>query len=171
MCVLVVAGAVVAGCGAAEPAGPFPPRPQDIAVDRIEPCDLLTPELVAELQIDDLDEPSENVVSGARSRNCEGGSWEGGMDYIVQLIDLDATAAIGTGSLDQVAGYGAIREEQDGRYPMCILVVDARPDRAIRVQVGTHRTVEGRPQAMADVCRQAAEFTARIVGTARGLSR
>ncbi|ANY05509.1 DUF3558 family protein [Pseudonocardia sp. HH130630-07] len=177
---LALVVAVSAGCGAEEPPpGPFPPRPQDIAVDRLDPCQGITAAKASELgtrgaarSTDEEDAPAAKI-QGARTRSCSWSNLSDYTSYSVSFIDREVTnghgAAIGNGTIDQVAGYGVVRQEDDGANA-CRISVDAGHDRTFRVDVLSRGDVVGQPVSMTDVCRSAADVTSHVIETLRALS-
>lgn len=157
---------VVGGCATGEPSGPFPERPQDIDVDRLDPCALLTPELQTRLGVEP-GMPSEATVDGALSRNCRWNNFDNRTGYAIQLIYYDASRAIGNGTVDQIAGYGVVRLLAASRIPLCGVVVDAEPDRLVRVQVSQFGGSRSPEQQAADVCQEATEVTLEVIREAR----
>jgi hypothetical protein len=140
--VLAVA-AVVAGCSSA-PAGPpdpFPPRPADIDIERLDPCALLGPERRVELQIG-AGEPGTVQIDGTASRTCGWLSIPTGYDYSVQFIAQDAAAAAGAEGavVGSVGGYGSVEVvARTDTYPLCEVLLDVHEGQLVRVQVQTVR--------------------------------
>ncbi|ANY07523.1 DUF3558 family protein [Pseudonocardia sp. HH130630-07] len=176
---LAVTAVLAAGCGAEEPPpGPFPPRPQDIAVDRLDPCQGFTAAKATELETrgpqpsDDEQNAMVSRAQGARSRGCAWHNFDDGTSYGVTFIDRDATnghgADIGNGTIDQIAGYGIVRQE-DEVFGACTISIDANQDRTIDVDVYELAGADGQRPPIAGMCRQAADLTTHVIDTLRTL--
>ncbi|MEU6697304.1 DUF3558 family protein [Pseudonocardia sp. NPDC046786] len=176
--ILVVAGAVLAGCsGAAEGApDPFPPRPQPIEVMTIDPCRVLTPEQLASRGLTPEDSHyAEPVVGDATTHACGWSElWTVDFGYSAQMMPVDAARAVGgPGSRVQVvAGYGAVRNtEREDTSPMCELVVDVADGQLMRLQVQVvGRKPDGSTPSIDEACREAELLAADALGTARTLT-
>lgn len=165
-------GVLLTGCGASEPASPFPERPQDIDIARLDPCALLPRDLQAALEVG-AGRPSRNVLDhGAQARNCGWDNFETGTSYSVQLVDLDARSAIGDGRpIANVAGYGAVRQvENVDSAPMCGLIIDMGDAQMARVLVLSTRYVNGRPRPLHEVCNETSAVATKVVDESRRLT-
>ncbi|WP_224387615.1 DUF3558 domain-containing protein [Pseudonocardia sp. ICBG1293] len=84
LALLFVCGVVV-GCGAVEPAGPFPERPEEIDVANVDPCRAMTPELRQRLGVEG-DEPAVVELADGQSRVCSWANYDTVESYTVQTI-------------------------------------------------------------------------------------
>ena len=87
--VLLFVCGVVVGCGAAEPEGPFPPRPAEIDVANVDPCVAMTPDLRQRLGVEG-DEPAVVELADGPSRACSWGNYDTAESYTVQTIGTPA---------------------------------------------------------------------------------
>ena len=164
---------VVAGCGAA-PAGPpdpFPPRPADIDIERLDPCTLLSAEKRAELQVG-AGQAGTAPVSGATTRACGWGSLDTPFDYSVQLIPQDAAAAVGASGavVGTAEGYGTVQiTDRRESYPLCEVLVDVNDGQLMRIQVRTveRERVTGEPYRIEETCSHARLAVGEVVRNAR----
>lgn len=163
---------VVVGCGGAAPAappGPFPPRPVDIDVSRLDPCELLTAEQRSALGVDD-GETRTGRLSGGETRGCLWHNFDDGYNFTAQTVAGPAATAAGAPdtSLESVAGYGAVQTTDFGdSAPLCGLLIDVADDAAIRVQAqATGRSPDGSRLPFDEVCAEAADVAADVIGNA-----
>lgn len=165
-----VAVLVLAGCGAANQASPFPDRPADIDISTLDPCGALARTQIEALGLAD-GTPGDAVVDGTAARDC---TWLGRGDasnYGVQFIDLDAaTAAEEPGSrILTVDGYGTVEgapgtNNGPGTPAFCQLAIDVSENQTVRLQVNNGRPrTGGDPDAIRDVCSQAEEVAAGVL--------
>ncbi|MFP5069177.1 DUF3558 family protein [Pseudonocardia nantongensis] len=170
---LLGAAVVIAGCGGAEPVappGPFPPRPADIDVLRLDPCELVTPEQRSALGVDDGEARTGRLSSG-ETRVCLWHNFDDGYNFTAQTV-AGPSAATAAGapdtSVESVAGYGAARTTDFGdSAPLCGLVIDAADDAAIRVQAqATGRGPDGSRQTFDQVCAKASDVATDVIGNA-----
>ena len=171
--VLLGIATAVAGCSADEPAGPFPDRPRDIDVSRLDPCDSLTEQQLGSRGLG-TGTPGTATVNGATARDC---TWIGSrIGAGVQFIPLGAdAAATESGSrMLLVAGFGAVEGAPEtnngpGLPAFCQIAVDAGPQQTVRVQINNGRPdTGGDPQAIRDVCRQAEDVAEAVLTTIGG---
>lgn len=168
---LTIAAAVVvlAGCGTGEPPSPFPERPEDIDVSRLDPCALLPPARQAELGVKP-GVPSETRNGPFPVMNCRWDNDGNGLSYYVHLADEDAGRTVSQGSVEQVAGYGAVRLIFDPEStPRCALAVDVEPGRFLMTQVQSISPRDDVPQSVSEVCREVTPFTVDVIETARSI--
>jgi hypothetical protein len=170
--VVLVSVTALAGCVAGTPDTPFPPRPQEIDISRLDPCALLPSATKAELGVRDGEPGGTTLDGGAQSRNCGWDNFDTGTSYSVQLVGIDAAAALGDGrSVETVGGYGAVRQiESPESAPLCALVIDINAAQMARVLVLSTRYADGRPRPIDDVCTEAAGVATGVVETARRLA-
>ncbi len=167
--VLLLVCGVVVGCGAAEPEGPFTPRPAEIDVANVDPCVAMTPELRQQWGVEG-DEPSTVTLADGPSRVCGWGNYETIDNYAVQTIQTPA-AKIATASgavITAVDGFGAVRMvERRGSSDLCELYLDIADAASVRVQVddfgGARQS--GRPSDAA--CDRAETLARALLSTAR----
>ena len=172
--VLALAAAVTAGCtpAPAAPLDPFPPRPADIDIERVDPCATLTAEQRDALQVG-VGRPGTAPVGGATTRACGWGSLDTPFDYSVQLIPQDASEAVGTSNavVGTAEGYGAVQiTDQVASYPLCELLVDANEGQLMRVRARAveRRRADDSPYPIDEVCGQAGLLAAEVIRTLRG---
>ncbi|MEU6700065.1 DUF3558 family protein [Pseudonocardia sp. NPDC046786] len=166
--VLLGIATAVAGCSADESAGPFPDRPRDIDVSRLDPCMLLG---APGRQVRGVGqgEADEQIVEGLAARSCSWNNFDNGRSYSVQLIGMEADRALGQGRVvETIAGYGAVRQtEFTDSAPMCALIVDVHSGQSMRVVAQSVLDVDGAPRPIGFVCDDAATLTAEILEGAR----
>ena len=165
--VLLFVCGVVVGCGAAEPEGPFPPRPAEIDVANVDPCVAMTPELRQQWEVEG-DEPSVVTLADGPSRVCGWGNNDTVESYSVQTIHTPA-AEIATArgaNIVVIDGFGAVRMvESEDTAPLCELYLDVAETSGVRVQVRDIGYDEQTRGSIDDVCRRA-ETLARSYLTA-----
>jgi hypothetical protein len=155
--VLLLVCGVVVGCGAAEPEGPFPPRPAEIDVANVDPCVVMTPELRQRFGVED-DEPSVVTLADGPSRVCGWGNNDTVENYSVQTIQTPAAkvATARGATVTVIDGFGAVRMvEGENSAPLCTLYLDAAEVASVRVQVqdfGYDELTRGSPD---EVCGRA----------------
>lgn len=159
--VLALAAAVTAGCTPAPgaPPDPFPPRPADIDIERVDPCATLTAEQRDALQVG-VGRPGTAPVGGATTRACGWGSLDTPFDYSVQLIPQDAAGAVGSPEavVGATEGYGTVQiTDRVETFPLCEVLVDINDGELMRVQVQTveRQRGDGAPYPIDRVCEQA----------------
>ncbi|MEV1293931.1 DUF3558 family protein [Pseudonocardia sp. NPDC049635] len=165
-----LAGALLAGCSAdpGQPDSPFPPRPSDIDLAALDPCESLTDQ---QLTARDLGRgtPGTATVNGTVARDC---TWTGPtVNAGVQFISVGAdVAAKESGSrLLLVAGFGAVEgapgtNNGPGLPAFCQITIDAGPHRSVRVQVNNGRpSTGGDPEAFRDACRHAEAIAGAVM--------
>lgn len=135
--VLLLVCGVVVGCGAAEPEGPFPPRPAEIDVANVDPCVAMTPDLRQRLGVES-DNPAIVPLADGPSRACSWGNFDVGDSYTVQSIQSPAGKVVAaTGAVvTTVDGFGAVQIVEDrGGSALCELYLDTADTASIRVQM------------------------------------
>ncbi|MFP5072918.1 DUF3558 family protein [Pseudonocardia nantongensis] len=168
---LALAAAVTAGCtpAPAAPLDPFPPRPADIDIERVDPCATLSPELKRELQV------GEGVAGTApvdemTTRACGWGNLLDGFNYTIQLIPQDAGRAVADPGtwVSTVAGFGTVTQtERADTFPLCQVLVDVNDGQTIRIQVQTtDEQTDGAAYPVDEVCRRADRVAADAVQNA-----
>lgn len=165
----VVAGGLVAGCGEAAPASPFPPRPAEIDVTALDPCSLVGEDGRRSLGLSPPRPPGV-PLSPPGSRGCAWSDVTRGYNLTVQTLPVGAGESVGApGSrITQVAGFGAVEATSLGdTTPICQLVVDAQDAAAIRIQAqSVAYGDDGRPRGFTTVCSYATEFAEAVVRSA-----
>ncbi|MFP5023251.1 DUF3558 family protein [Pseudonocardia phyllosphaerae] len=168
--VVPVVVAVVAGCGSvpAGPPDPFPPRPQAIDIERLDPCALLTPEQQEARNVGS-GQAGSAVLDGATTRACSWVSIDSPLSYAAQLIPQSAVGASGEpGTID---GYGSVRvADRVDTYPRCDVLLDVNDDQLIRIQVEAQtRPSPGdqRSYPVAEVCAAAEKTASDVLRSAR----
>ncbi|MEJ8279719.1 DUF3558 family protein [Pseudonocardia spirodelae] len=168
---LVVVVGVLGGCGAAEPAGPFPERPVEIDVGSVDPCTALTPAQQGELGVE-VGDPT-----GARSQEgfgagCLWNDYDSGFNYGLRIVEQPASVFVGSPGVvvQTLAGFGAVRSTAfEDSAPTCELYIDTSEVGSIRVQAqATFETEAGRPEHVEDVCSAASSVATTIVENLRG---
>ena len=168
----VLVALVVAGCGAAPPgpSDPFPSRPADIDIERLDPCALLSAEKRAELQVG-AGQAGTAPVGGAMTRACGWLSIRTGYDYSVQFIPQNAADAVGAEGavVDAVEGYGTVQVvDRVETYPLCEILIDVNEEQLVRVQVQTVRhSADESPGPGGAACERGRTLAADVVRTAR----
>jgi hypothetical protein len=174
MVAVMLAGVATAvGCSAA-PAGPpdpFPPRPMEIDIERLDPCALVGPRARADLRVG-TGRPATAVSRGVTTRACGWGSLDTPFDYSVQLIPQDAEEAVGVSGtvVGTVAGYGTVRiVEREDTYPLCEILVDVGDAQLMRIQVQAveRQRGSGAPYPVDQVCAQADTAVTEALQSAR----
>ncbi|ALE74048.1 hypothetical protein AD006_22985 [Pseudonocardia sp. EC080610-09] len=169
--VVLAVAAMVVGCssGPAGPPDPFPPRPVDIAIERLDPCALLSDTTRSELQMGGA-RAGTAPVRGVSTQVCGWSSIRTGYDYSVQFLPQDAADAVGAPGtrVGVVEGYGSVRViDRVGSYPLCEIVVDVGEARAIRARAAAiTRETDGSPRPADEVCRRAETVAADALRTA-----
>lgn len=169
--VLLFVCGVVVGCGAAEPEGPFPPRPAEIDVANVDPCDVLTGSQQAQLKVNGgrptAAEPDLNF-----GRGCLWSNFDQGYGLGVRIVERSAgEIATAPGVFVQtVNGFGAVRStELVDSAPVCALYIDASERQSIRVQAQSLRYgSDARPRPIDDVCRSAERTSEMVIRTLTG---
>lgn len=137
---LVVAG-VCAGCGSGD-------RPAELAVDGVQPCELIDAQTLSGLQV--TAEPSPNPVvegSGEEGSSCDYRPQYGGTVTVSVVTNngIDRWTGSGEGEttgieLPRVEGYRAIRlsgpSYEPGPHGMCTLYVDVADGQSLRAEAG-----------------------------------
>ncbi|MBC3191373.1 DUF3558 family protein [Pseudonocardia sp. C8] len=164
---------LVAGCGGPPPGppDPFPPRPEVLDIERLEPCGLLSPQARAVFQVDE-GRSGTAQLRGVTTRACGWGSLDTPFDYSVQLIPQDAAQAVGAAGtvLGSVEGYGTVRHtDREETFPLCEILVDVNEGQLLRIQVQTveRRRDNGAAYPIEQVCGQAELAAADAVRSAR----
>ncbi|MEJ8279148.1 DUF3558 family protein [Pseudonocardia spirodelae] len=175
---VVVVVLVLAGCsaGPVESAGPFPVRPQEIDVMRIDPCRTLTAEQLASRRLDEEDaRASRPVVGGAVTADCGWADLQtADFGYGVQMIPQDAIEAVGSpkSTVGEIGGFGTVRiTDRETTSPLCEVVVDATDGALMRIQVqavGVDRN--GASPSIERTCAEAERLAADAIATTRSLS-
>lgn len=167
--VLLVLCGVVVGCGAAEPEGPFPPRPAEIDVANVDPCVAMTPELRQRLGVEG-DEPAVVELADGQSRVCSWANYDTVESYTVQTIGTPAAQLVTARDvmLTTVDGYGAVRVVDDeDTAPLCELYLDVASSGSVRVQVRDSGYRERNSGSIDDVCRSAETLARSYLAVAR----
>ncbi|ALE74046.1 hypothetical protein AD006_22975 [Pseudonocardia sp. EC080610-09] len=170
---MVATAATVAGCSSAPaaPPDPFPPRPAEIDIERLDPCALVGARARADLRVG-TGRPATAVSSGTTTRACGWGSLDTPFDYSVQLIPQDAADAVGAPGavVGTIAGYGTVRiVEREATYPLCEILVDVGEAQLMRIQVQTveRQRGSGAPYPVDQVCAQADAAATEALESAR----
>lgn len=167
--VLLLVCGVVVGCGAAEPEGPFPPRPAEIDVANVDPCVAMTPELRQQWGVEG-DEPSTVTLADGPSRVCGWGNYETVDNYSVQTIQTPAAKIVGASGavITAIDGFGAVRMVELGSgSALCELYLDVADSASVRVQVDDIGETT-RPGSSAEaVCGRAETLARAFLTTAR----
>jgi hypothetical protein len=168
---MVATVATVASCSSA-PAGPpdpFPLRPAEIDIERLDPCAMLSAMTRSELQVDGA-RADAVPVRGVMTRVCGWSSIRTGYDYSVQFLPHDAAEAVGDPRtrVGVVEGFGSVRViDRVDSYPLCEIVVDVGEARTIRARAAAiTRGTDGSPRPVDEVCRRAETVAADALRTA-----
>lgn len=169
--VLLVVCGVVVGCGAAEPEGPFPPRPAEIDVASLDPCRTLTDAQRAKLAVG-VGRPTAPEPDLEYGPGCLWNNFDEGYGLGIRIVEKSAQAvAVAPGvSVEDVNGFGAVRStELVESAPVCALYLDASDRQSIRVQAQWLRYGDdGRPHPIDDVCRSARVMAGMVIETLTG---
>lgn len=184
----IAAATLLSSCATSKPPTPeasaresFPPRPSELALDRIDPCLMLSGAQVADLGLRRINDSSIEPVDGTASRGC---GWIGAnpagrsadrplVSYNAQVIPLPAERAIAApgAQLTQINGFGAVLNVPTsiGGGLVCQLAIDAAQDKSLRVQavlgpVGPQLGVD-------ELCRRATEAASMVTTTVSAASR
>ena len=162
--VAVLVGALTA-CSSPVPgtpsAAPGPLRPQDIAIDDVDPCALLTPDQRVELQ---LDRPPQfrrerSILYPGEESSCSTGGTESPISINISVV---TTAGIefwtsGQAVADlrpvEVAGYPALVAMSPILDDVCKIIVDVAPGQMLDVQA--RALLADPPIAQDQTCRDA----------------
>ncbi|WFG43965.1 DUF3558 domain-containing protein [Pseudonocardia alni] len=167
--VLLFVCGVVVGCGAAEPEGPFPPRPAEIDVANVDPCVAMTPELRQRLGVEG-DEPAVVELADGPSRACSWGNYDTAESYTVQTIDTPAARLSNArgATLTAVDGFGAVRVvDSEDTAPLCELYIDTSAASSVRVQVRDSGYDDRSRGSIDEVCRSAETLATSYLTAAR----
>jgi len=146
---VVLASLGLVGCGnppqpppppaAPSPTRPaLPPRPAVLRLDKVNPCDLLTPAQVSELNTDAGVVGSNN--DGLGSRDCLWQRYPAKPDdaWVARVILKQGaeTYLSDTSRVTQVAGISAVETSSDQHNPAwhCLLYIDVAPGQSLEVQ-------------------------------------
>lgn len=169
---LLGAAVVIAGCGGAEPVappGPFPPRPADIDVSRLDPCELVTPGQAESLAVS-TGRPAAVPTGTVASPGCAWSDFDEGFNFTAQTVPTPASESVGAPGtvLVTVGGFGAVQATDLGdSTPICQLVADVADNGSIRVQAQSLRHgPDGMPRAFDQVCPRAAAFAEVVMENA-----
>lgn len=174
---LLIAVAVVGCAGPSEPAAPpdpFPPRPQAIDIEQLDPCELLTAEQLAPLGLGSEDSRSGTPqVSGLPTRACDWWNLQSDFGQSIQLIPLDAEQVVGSSGAEvgSIDGYGTVRiTDRETNSPLCEIYVDVNDGQVVRIQArATAQTPDGAPLSAEATCQRAEGVAQEALRTARVL--
>ena len=184
-CLFLLAAVLLSACGSSATSNqtaasnsPFPPRPSDVDITRVDPCAALSPSQRTELGLDRGKSDQVNV-GGTQSPTCRWVNDESGLLVSVQTIAVGAEQALSRpgSTLRTINGFGAVENvptELGGRStpPFCQLTVDANSGQTVRVQVQTSNVNDaGNAQAIEAVCRRANDITGSVMTTLVGQQR
>lgn len=122
-----------------EPAAPaLPPRPADVPIDTLDPCDALTTRQLRELDVTDPVFTDDTDGRGARCR------WDRADEPVEAYVIARVTTVGAESSLTNprgagiisIAGYPAVETQGETapRNSNCIVIVDVAPGQALLVQ-------------------------------------
>lgn len=131
---------VTAGCAAAPPS-PFPPRPKNLDLSRVDLCATLTTAQQQERGTD-RESPTVGTVDGQRAPTCAWIDDDTGTYFTIQIVQGSAAVDLqNPGSrVVEISGFGAVRGPNDnpdrrpGTPPFCQIPIDASDGQALRVQ-------------------------------------
>lgn len=178
--VLISAGCLLfVGCSPSNSPTPSPSsesslRPADIAVDRIEPCSMLTEQQTTQLGVRGVRGSTVETVDGQPSPGC---GWivdasrppddRTTIDYNSQIISQPISAALGSpgATPTQVNRFDAlvIPPVADEADPFCQVAVDAAPHTTIRVQALLQPNAPRIPDG--ELCRRATDAASMVMTT------
>jgi hypothetical protein len=172
--VLVLA---LGGCASAPvgPPDPFPARPADIDLNRLDPCATVSPESLRAAGVDpDRRRVAAPVVGGKPTRLCDWGGYGSDFGFTVQFFPSDAEQAVGAdGAMTgEIEGYGTVRfTERETIAPFCEILVDTGESQLIRTQTQAADVEPPGPGSWIDkTCDRAVRLTAEVIRSARGLA-
>jgi hypothetical protein len=167
---------VLGGCASAPvgPPDPFPPRPADIDLNRLDPCATVSPESLRDAGVDPEDrQVAAPVVGGKPTRLCDWGGYGSDFTFAVQFFPSDAASVVGADGavVGEIEGYGTVRvTERETIAPFCEIIVDTGESQLIRTQTQAADLEGPGPGSWIDkTCDRAVRLTAEVIRSARGL--
>ncbi len=162
---------VTAGCAAAPPPSPFPPRPKNLDLANVDLCATLT---AAQKQQRGIDRDRASIATTTDGRQAPTCSWtddESGTSYAVQVFQGSAAEMLQTpGSrVSEISGFGTVRGPNDnpdrrpGAVASCQIPVDASDSQSLRVQYDTERGDAGNPAEQAAACGEATRLAEDVL--------
>ncbi|QYN34358.1 DUF3558 domain-containing protein [Pseudonocardia sp. DSM 110487] len=177
---------VLTGCstgGQASPADPptteeaapttvsLPPRPQDVPIDDVDPCTLLTREQRAELQLDQPPQPRREpsvLYPGDVSRCSIGGS-EPAISISISAVTTAGIEFFTTGQtasevrLIELAGFPAVVAAPVHTDDSCKVLIDTAPGQMVDVQARSAGANPPIPEEQ--LCRDAERAASLVLDT------
>ncbi|BBG04285.1 MULTISPECIES: DUF3558 family protein [Pseudonocardia] len=166
---LVAIAALLTGCGADVPAGPFPPRPADIDTTSVDICAGLTPHQQAALGVEP-GVPGTAELSEGPTRTCRWSSFDDGYNYSIQTLPVPAAVTVGSpdSTVQEISGYGVVQVPAHATsVPQCMTYVDTSDTVGIRTLTQATRPDKRDPTLIEEVCRRAEVFTSQVIENLR----
>ncbi len=181
---LVLVGAMTAGCSDAatgdDRAGPFPPRPADLRVDQVLPCDALTDDQSTGLGAG----PGSNDADAVYPGEClwktgDNQFWTVRIQPQNPIAQFDPRDPLYIGNeygqqnpeITSVDGYGAVRFGYGlGIKPVCNLALDVAPNASVVVGFANNPSEDPRypaPLSFEQRCSEATRVASMVLSNLR----
>lgn len=172
---IVLTGALLAACSGSSSeanADPFPERPLNIQLTKIDPCSALSAVQRQQLGVE-RGEGDAREVGGLPTRTCTWTNYKDRFGYNLQTVPIDAEEALGfSGATVQlVNGFGAAQNTpEDYQGPgipfLCQLTIDVNDNEGVRVQAQSSDTSSrDSSQSRAETCSRANAFARAVMTT------
>ncbi|WP_308817383.1 DUF3558 domain-containing protein [Pseudonocardia alni] len=163
--VLLLVCGVVVGCGAAEPEGPFPPRPAEIDVALFDPCRAVPEAKLAELGVSEPGEAAAARPEDDFGPGCLWSNYQDGFNYGLRVVQRSATEISRAPGMvvSSVSGFGLVHETPRPDGTLCEIFVDVADSSSLRIQV---EALDRAAHPAAESCESATSIAADVLANA-----